>query len=608
MLRRLALSLLVAVLALGGAAVPAVASGSGDLFPRVGATDAACDATHPCRAALEWRTNAYGPAGDTQIRRRTLFTVFAHAGEQILTGSSSIGTGSADIAIWNPGQITDTEAATLPTVVDGTNGFSCAAHRPDAHEPRRHAHHAHAGARRRAVGRRHAEHRGLRALRLHRARDRPVPRGVLRCRGAGQRRGRHPGPAPRPGRRVPGRRRARRSTPGTSPSATADPASVDDLPGRTFTYVLAGFTGGNPRPVTMPAVPQHPRRLPLLGRHPRLRPQRLRLLRQPRGLPRRRRHDAAQPRRRRHGHRPADAPVARGRRAPGPAGVPAVVRAAGDPRPWPRWASPPRRCRRRSARSTSPVARPRAAATWVRAARSRSTRGPGAPTRSSSRATASTSTRGCPGNRALRGVVPAGTFTVAWDGNDNTGVALPVKNGYAVRAVLRARRVPRPDARRGEARRRAARASPCSTRRTASAPSRARRAPAPTARGCSSTTAPTSRAPARGSATSRPGTLCPAFAGAVPAQLFADPATRRRQHGDRARVRRRRRPQRQPALPGDGRHARATPRASTCGPTSRRSRPRRPSTCCPTPWRPWPSTTSARRRSARRSWCPPTVC
>ncbi|KRD42812.1 hypothetical protein ASE38_00465 [Cellulomonas sp. Root930] len=131
MLRRLALSLLVAVLALGGAAAPAVASGSGDLFPRVGTTDDPCDATHLCRAALEWRTDAYGPAGDTQIRRRTLFTVFARAGEQILTGSSSIGTGSADIAVWNPGQITDTEAATLPTLVDGTTGFSCAAHRPD---------------------------------------------------------------------------------------------------------------------------------------------------------------------------------------------------------------------------------------------------------------------------------------------------------------------------------------------------------------------------------------------------------------------------------------------------------------------------------------------
>ena len=46
-------------------------------------------------------------------------------------------------------------------------------------------------------------------------------------------------------------RRARRSTRGTSPSARRDPASDVDLPGRTFTYVLAGFTGGNPRPVTM---------------------------------------------------------------------------------------------------------------------------------------------------------------------------------------------------------------------------------------------------------------------------------------------------------------------------------------------------------------------
>jgi len=135
MLRRLVLSLLVGVLALGGSAAPALASGSADLYPLVGASDPACSTAVPdvrCRAAIEWRTNAYGPvaAGETRIQRRTLLSVFVRAGEQILTGSSSIGTGAADIAIWNPGQVTDTEAATLPALVDGVNGFSCTAHRP----------------------------------------------------------------------------------------------------------------------------------------------------------------------------------------------------------------------------------------------------------------------------------------------------------------------------------------------------------------------------------------------------------------------------------------------------------------------------------------------
>ena len=61
-----------------------------------------------------------------------------------------------------------------------------------------------------------------------------------------------PGPGPRP------RRAASCAAAGSSINAWDitvrdgdDPASVVDLPGRTFTYVLAGFTGGNPRPVTM---------------------------------------------------------------------------------------------------------------------------------------------------------------------------------------------------------------------------------------------------------------------------------------------------------------------------------------------------------------------
>ena len=65
-------------------------------------------------------------------------------------------------------------------------------------------------------------------------------------------------------------------------------------------------------------------------------------------------------------------PSLRRRRAPGPAGVPAVVRAArpGDPRGAGDPARP--RCRRRSARSTSPGARPTHGSFWARAGPSRS--------------------------------------------------------------------------------------------------------------------------------------------------------------------------------------------------------------------------------------------
>ena len=44
-------------------------------------------------------------------------------------GSSAVGVGAGDVAVWNLGQITDQEAATLPTVTSGTNGFLCSAQR-----------------------------------------------------------------------------------------------------------------------------------------------------------------------------------------------------------------------------------------------------------------------------------------------------------------------------------------------------------------------------------------------------------------------------------------------------------------------------------------------
>ena len=162
---------------------------------------------------------------------------------------------------------------------------------------------------------------------------------------------------------------------------------------------------------------------------------------------------------------------------------------------------------------------------------------------------------GLPGNRALRGIVPAGKFTVTWDGKDNTGVALPVKDHYAVRAVLRAGEYHAPmlDVESS----------------TLGGPSITLLNPpdgvcpfsltASTGANCTRVfyddrTYVTSAGTRVGSTAS--GTLCPTFSGAMPATLFADPRDGGRQPGRRAGVRRRRRPERQPALPRDGRHPR----------------------------------------------------
>jgi CshA-type fibril repeat protein len=260
-LRRLTLSLLVCVLALGGAAVPALASGSADLYPSTGTPDVTCSGTALCRAAIEWRTNAYGPTGpgETRIQRRTLFSVFAQAGEQILTGSSSpsVGNGTstspgagaapggADIVIWNPDEITDPEAAVLPAVVDGGNGFLCSQHRSTTDT-------------------------GVistRAQELARARSTTNAAGYEPCAYVAPTTGLYrvafygsagptgaadgqPDFALDPG--------TFRADAGTSVNAwditvraAGDVSTTNGIPGRVFTYVLAGFTGGNPRPVTM---------------------------------------------------------------------------------------------------------------------------------------------------------------------------------------------------------------------------------------------------------------------------------------------------------------------------------------------------------------------
>ena len=106
-------------------AVPAFASGSATLYP---ANQTCTGAGGSCRAALEFRTGTYGPTTSV-IQRRTVLSVYAQAGETIDLGSSAVGIGSGDAVLYNPGVITNDQAIPLPTLVAGTNGFSCVAQR-----------------------------------------------------------------------------------------------------------------------------------------------------------------------------------------------------------------------------------------------------------------------------------------------------------------------------------------------------------------------------------------------------------------------------------------------------------------------------------------------
>jgi hypothetical protein len=106
----------------------AAAEGSRDLYPSP-ATCGPNSAGGSCRMNIEWSTDAYGPPGSTQIRRRALFEVYAVAGEVLLMGSSAVAVGSGDIVVYNPGVITDRTALPLPTVTSGVNGFKCSAQR-----------------------------------------------------------------------------------------------------------------------------------------------------------------------------------------------------------------------------------------------------------------------------------------------------------------------------------------------------------------------------------------------------------------------------------------------------------------------------------------------
>ena len=69
----------------------------------------------------EWRTSLYG----NLLPRRTLFQVYAKAGEEIALGSSGVGVGTGDIVVWTPGQITAPLTVALPAPA-----FTCSVRSP----------------------------------------------------------------------------------------------------------------------------------------------------------------------------------------------------------------------------------------------------------------------------------------------------------------------------------------------------------------------------------------------------------------------------------------------------------------------------------------------
>lgn len=74
------------------------------------------------RANIEWRTSFYG----TFLRRRSLFNLYAQAGEVILLGSSAVGVDRGDIRVYNPGRVTGPVGdESIPDTAD----FSCAQQR-----------------------------------------------------------------------------------------------------------------------------------------------------------------------------------------------------------------------------------------------------------------------------------------------------------------------------------------------------------------------------------------------------------------------------------------------------------------------------------------------
>lgn len=120
MLFTVVLALVVSAVAAGMAR----AEGSAQLYP-VNATCAPNSAGGSCRANIEWRTDAYGPASGAQVRRRSYMQVYANSGEVLAMGSSAVGVGNGDILVYNPGVVTDSNAEPLPAIMSGVNGFRC---------------------------------------------------------------------------------------------------------------------------------------------------------------------------------------------------------------------------------------------------------------------------------------------------------------------------------------------------------------------------------------------------------------------------------------------------------------------------------------------------
>jgi uncharacterized repeat protein (TIGR01451 family) len=90
--------------------------------PRVlGEGSADLEANGGKRALTEWRTSLYG----NLLPRRTLFKVYAQAGEEIALGSSGVGVGAGDIVVWTPGQITAPLTVALPAP-----DFACSVAQP----------------------------------------------------------------------------------------------------------------------------------------------------------------------------------------------------------------------------------------------------------------------------------------------------------------------------------------------------------------------------------------------------------------------------------------------------------------------------------------------
>ncbi len=112
--RRIGIGACAAVLLLAVSIPTALAAGSATLYP---------SGVAGTRANTEWRTSTYGGGA---VFRRTLLHAYATTGEYLLVGSTAIGTGSADIMVWDPGLVTGTVGR---EVVPTTPSYSCAAQR-----------------------------------------------------------------------------------------------------------------------------------------------------------------------------------------------------------------------------------------------------------------------------------------------------------------------------------------------------------------------------------------------------------------------------------------------------------------------------------------------